>query len=65
MTKTINGHEYIGQYADKYYLLRLIFGANVVEVYDKTKDKIKRLKVFGNRTVRINYESISIDLLNG
>ena len=65
MKKTINGYEYIGQYADKYYLLRLIFGANIVEVYDKTKDKVKRLKIFNNRTVRINNESVSIDLLNG
>lgn len=65
MKKEINGYEYIGQYADKYYLLRLIFGTNIVEVYDKTKDKIKRLHIFNNRTVRINNENISIDLLNG
>lgn len=67
MKKTINGYEYMGQYADKYYWLRFFFRSNksFIEVYDKTKDKIKRLKVFKNRTVRINNESISIDLLNG
>ena len=65
MNKKINGYEYLGQYADKYYLLKFFFGRNMVEVYDKTNDKIKTLKVFQNRKIRINNESLSLDLLNG
>lgn len=65
MEKKINGHEYMGQYADKYYLLNVLFFEAKLLVYDKTTDKIKKLKVRKNRTVKINNESLSIYLLNG
>ena len=65
MKKEINGYEYIGQYADKYYLLNVLYYESKLMVYDKTTDKIKKLKIRKNGTVKINNESISIDLLNG
>lgn len=65
MAKYIGGHEYIGQYADKYYLLNVLWYQAKLLVYDKTVDKIKELKVRKNGTVKINNESIFIDLLNG
>ena len=65
MKKTINGYEYIGQYADKYYLFNVLFDDAKLLVYDRTTDKIKKLKVRKNGTVKINNESISIYSLNG
>lgn len=65
MEKKINGHEYIGQYADKYYLLNVLYFERQLIIYDKIIDKIKKLKVRKNGTVKINNESIFIYLLNG
>ena len=65
--KTINGYEYIGQYADIYYLLNIIHknGNIFAKVYDKTKNKIKILKIRKNETIKINNESLTVYLLNG
>ena len=65
--KYVNGYEYIGQYADKYYLINIIITdyESHVLIYDKTKDMLKNLKVAKNRSVRINGEYLSIDSLNG
>jgi hypothetical protein len=62
--KIIEGHEYIGQYANKYYLLKIYAFQGVCEIYDTTCNKIKTLKI-KNERIRINNESLSIYALNG
>lgn len=62
--KIINGHGYIGQYADKYYLLKVYSFQSLIVVYDLINDKVKTLRV-RNEKVRINHETISVYLLNG
>lgn len=67
MERKINGYSYMGQYADKYYLIKVYYNANStdVEVYDATQNKLKVLRVNKNGNVRINGELISIHSLNG
>ena len=63
-SKIVEGYEYIGQYADKYYLLKIYAFQGVCKIYDATCNKIKTLKI-KNEKVRINGESLSIYALNG
>ena len=63
-TKIIEGYEYIGQYANKYYLLKIYAFQGICEIYDVTCGKVKTLKI-ENEKIRINGESLSIYALNG
>lgn len=64
MVETINGYEYIGQYENKYYLLKIYAFQGVCDVYDIKCNKIKKLKI-RNEKIRINNETISIYAFNG
>ena len=65
--KMIANYKYIGQYADKYYLIKSIIDGYTwkLQVYDRTKDKLKTLTVRKNGTVRINGQSLDVHYLNG
>lgn len=67
MEKKINGYKYIGQYADKYYFIKMYYNASStdIEVYDTTKNQLKVLKVNRLGNIRVNGETISIYNLNG
>lgn len=61
----IDGYLYMGQYKNKYYWLQVWPFKGIIEVYDRTQGKVKKLKIRKNGTFRINGESLSIYALNG
>lgn len=58
METKINGFSYIGQYADKYYLLHVDFYNAIFTIYDATKRRIVKRKV-RNHSVKINNQTIN------